>query len=586
MLKIDGLIIGLGRSIKAIGAESAAFKAIASGANASNRALEKASLSAAALARHLTAIGAGSAAMGALPMFTPGGGGRGVPGNNFGGGGGGGHGGGRGVFGAYQHGGNIHLGPGGIGLGTVGIAAGGAFLPLAATAAGIYGAHSVYESTKGLDTERARFKLYGMSSAVNDDAFKFVDSMASYGVSRTERMRLFREAQGVFRESGMGGSEAISSAKKAMPAMTALSLLMSTMTDEGKAGAHRHQLSALRFAEMSGGNASQAELNKWLDVGFKLSQSSGGQVNFEGLRQFKARASSAGFNITPDALAALEPIMGELTGSTTGTGLRVARNRLVGLVRIPNQAAHALVESGLWNKDKVEFNSQGGIKKMGMNGPLSAEHAQLFDNDPGAFYTSVLRPMYEKMKLDTVGITRMNALIFGGATGSSLFGLIEKQIEVIAKSREALKVQVGMFQGADMVKKTITGEEKELGAAWEDFKTALSAVPALSGLLKGMTSIIRTIGGSQPGERTFTAKAKELLTGESLLSAITGKPLPSAAGAARGFINNTIVMPNGRVLAEIVSNAIEQEARRPQTGGARFDGRRDLAPAGGATGGW
>lgn len=47
------------------------------------------------------------------------------------------------------------------------------------------------------------------------------------------------------------------------------------------------------------------------------------------------------------------------------------------------------------------------------------------------------------------------------------------------------------------------------------------------------------------------------------------------------MINNTIVMPNGRVLAEIVTEQRAEAWRRPVTGAGRFDGRVLPAPVGG-----
>lgn len=46
-------------------------------------------------------------------------------------------------------------------------------------------------------------------------------------------------------------------------------------------------------------------------------------------------------------------------------------------------------------------------------------------------------------------------------------------------------------------------------------------------------------------------------------------------------INNTIVMPNGRVLAEVVTHEQVRAASRPMSGTNGFDGRRSLVPVGG-----
>jgi hypothetical protein len=53
------------------------------------------------------------------------------------------------------------------------------------------------------------------------------------------------------------------------------------------------------------------------------------------------------------------------------------------------------------------------------------------------------------------------------------------------------------------------------------------------------------------------------------------------------MINNTIVMPDGRVLAKVVTAEQDKEGRRPPAGGSSFDGSMALRPVGaGANGGW
>lgn len=54
---------------------------------------------------------------------------------------------------------------------------------------------------------------------------------------------------------------------------------------------------------------------------------------------------------------------------------------------------------------------------------------------------------------------------------------------------------------------------------------------------------------------------------------------------SRAMINNTIVMPDGRVLARVVTNEQTKESAKPQAGAARFDGRMTPAHVG-ASGSW
>lgn len=145
------------------------------------------------------------------------------------------------------------MGPGGIGIGTVGLAAGGAFVPLAITAGALYAGHALYESAKDLDTERARFRQLGLSGAQNAEAFNFVDKMRVFGSSKAENMRNFREAQGVFRESGLEGSEALEGAKLAAPVLAKLNLLAKAFGGENAEKLQTANMAMLRYVELSGG---------------------------------------------------------------------------------------------------------------------------------------------------------------------------------------------------------------------------------------------------------------------------------------------------------------------------------------------
>ncbi|MDE2298540.1 MAG: hypothetical protein KGK18_10280, partial [Burkholderiales bacterium] len=76
---------------------------------------------------------------------------------------------------------------------------------------------------------------------------------------------------------------------------------------------------------------------------------------------------------------------------------------------------------------------------------------------------------------------------------------------------------------------------------------------------------------TQPGGKGFHARGNEA----------DGSPfVKNNAGAGRGYINNTIVMPNGQTLAKVVTHEQSRAAARPQTGTSAFDGRAGLLPAG------
>ena len=483
--KLEKLSFSLRKSFASLGSSKALDKISRAGVDASIS-LDKSSAAAARLERRLAALRLPAGGM--IPPLLPGGGG-----GAFGGGGGRGSGGSAGGHaGGGFHGGNIHMGSGGIGIGSVGMAAGDAFVPLAVSAGMIWGGHALYESAKDLNTEMQRFKLYGLGDKLNAEAFSFVKGMHIYGSTQAENMKNFREAQGVFRESGLNDSEALSGAKLAAPVLANIAFATEALDDEPKARMRTSSMSMMRWVEMNGGLKSAENFNRLANVGWKLTQSSGGNVDWEQLRQFSATAGIAGQSISAEGLAALEPVIGELKGGRAGVGLRTALNRMMGVVKLPNQVAHMLVDHGLWDGSKVVWNNQGGIKSF--KGDPFKFTKEMMQNAPMA-YRDHFMPMYDQMHLGTEERSRMNAMFFG-STGGAEFNIMDKQMPTIERSVEAIRKFADVITSVNNGREGLSGQEIEFGAAWTDFKTdfGTQVLPFFSGLLKFGSGVLRGNG--------------------------------------------------------------------------------------------
>lgn len=544
------------------------------------------------------------------PIPLPGGGGRGPAPGGGGGGAPGGGGGGRkppaGSGGAF-HGGNIHLGPGGIGMGTVGIGAGSAFVPLALSAAMVYGGHALYESAKALNTEQARFKLFGMGDKLNNEAYKFVEGMKVYGTTQTGNMKNFREAQGVFRESGLSGPEALEGAKLAAPILAKIEFATEALDEESKAKLRTSGLSMMRWVEMSGGLNSPKKFNELANFGWKMTQTSGGAVDWEQLRQFSAVAGNSGRFLTGEGLAALEPIIAELKGGRAGTAIRTSLNRLSGIVKIPVPAVHMMMESGLWDASKVELNKNGGVKKFNGN-PFTTQDEYL--QSPALWYEKHLLPIYEKAMLPQGERARLNGMLLGN--GGALFTLVENSLPTIHRSVEAQKKALGIDESNDIAKKTLSGQEREFEAAWTDFKTVFgtAALPAFSNLLNNASSFIRgvTEWTQSSGATAFAAafqngfkwqgKVIDSLFGKDEYSneghgkgripvstfgdtpggAATGNPHIRTSAQQKQIQVSTTINLDSKPIAKAVTLHQAKELSRPTSNARSFDG--SMAPQG------
>jgi hypothetical protein len=578
--RLDLLTSTLNKSLGKIAVDSSAFRSLTTATNATNRALERASVSAANLHRHLSAVQ--SAGGGAAAGLLAGAGGRGASGGRHNNGG--------------FHGGNVHMGPSGIGIGSVGLAAGDAFVPLAITAGMIYAGKTLFDSAKALDTEKQRFKMFGLSDAQNNEAFRFAAGMHVYGSTQTENLRNFREAQGVFREAGLEGSSALEGAKLAAPILSRLNALDGALDDEAASHSHASNLAMLRFVESAGGLKSQAEFNRLSDLGYRLKVGSGDTVDWQQLQSFAKRGGSAAINLTGEGYARLEPSISTLGGSTAGTALSTGFGRLQGIIKgLPVSVIDELLTNKIWDRSKVELNSKGGIAKfLDPRGPLTGANSKLLAENPEQFYEQVIRPIYNKMGLDAAGIVRQNALIYG-RTGGALANEWEKQLATVARAAAAFNKTKGIDDATKQLPDSITGQQKEFEAAWTDFKTQFgtTVLPFFSGILKGGASFFRNINNPQhfEGGKEAEASFQRRLTSSQGRRWVEDPSKPGSghwesdyvAGktGAPIVITPAPVMLDSHKVGSVLFNTAGKNANAPQTGISLFDSQQAPYPAGG-----
>lgn len=580
--KLDALALGLNKSLGKIAIDASGFRSLTTATNATNRAMERASLSAASLHRHLSAV-QGSAGATAALLLPPGGRGGGISGLK----GGGSHAGGF-------HGGNIHMGSGGIGMGSIGMAAGDAFIPLAVSAAMIYAGKSLFDSARELDTEKQRFKLFGLSDAQNNEAFKYTAGMHIYGMTQTENLRNFREAQGVFREAGLGGSAALEGAKLAAPILSRLNALDGSLDEESASRSHASNLAMLRYVESAGGLKSQAEFNRLANMGYRLKVGSGDTVDWQQLQSFQKRGGSAAINISGEGMARLEPSISTLGGNTAGTALATGFGRFQGIIKnLPVSVIDELLTSGVWDKSKVALNSKGGIAKfLDPHGPMSQANSKLLSENPEGFYEQVIRPIYAKMNLDAAGVVRQNALLYG-RTGGALANEWEKQLQTIQRAAAAYNKTLDINAATGKLPESISGQAKEFDAAWKDFKTQFGtvAMPFFSGILKAGSFILRHMHGDgkefEGGKEAEASFQKRLSGGSAGRHWLEDPSVPGSghwvsdvvpsAGSGSSKPRPLILHIDGKRVASVMFDPMADMLSAP-LGGANFDGSLSLAP--------
>ncbi|MGP2486911.1 hypothetical protein ACTUTK_06955 [Pantoea ananatis] len=372
-------------------------------------------------------------------------------------------------------------------------------------------------------TMTEKFNQYGMGEAARKDAENFVQTTKVRGTSTTDMLKYFTEAQGVFRESGAATlEEQLKAAKMAAPVLARINFASQGLDEHSKEMTTAKQMDMLRFVETAGGLKSPQRFNELMDAGFKAIQSSGGNVDFTQYRQFMAKAGTSAFNLSNKALfAELEPIIGELKGSSAGDALMTSYNRLNGIVKLPNQVTHDLMKMGVWDASKIELNSMGGVKRFKGN-PLI--NSQLFSQSPVEFYEKMILPIYRKNNYTEDQIQRENALIFG-RTGGKMFNLIDKQLATIHHSIESYDKARGLNPAYDAVSGTYNGKKIDFQKKWENLQLVMGKEGGLLDTftkgLEGLTNTMQRmteIAQRNPELTKFVAHAALAVTGLAALS--------------------------------------------------------------------
>ena len=321
-------------------------------------------------------------------------------------------------------------------------------------------------------TEVAKFSLFNMGDAANQDAIKFVKAMRVQGSSYVDNMARMTEAQGIFRESAkLTRQEQLAGAKLAAPVLAKIGFIADSLDGSKAAGEKASAQSMLRFIELRGGATDPKRFAQLADAGFKAIRSSGGNVSWDLLRQFSINAGTAGAHLRDDVLfGKFEPLVGEMKGQA-GVGLQTAFSRLQGVTKPPNQVIHSMVSMGIWDPKKIIWNNQGGVKSFvpaagGLPGnPLI--DSKLWSTDPFEAYEKYVHARYVKFNVSSEEIARDNLMLFG-RTGGKLFNIYERQRGVINNSVAVQAKTMGIDQANKVAAGTLAGQHAIAVKAFHD----------------------------------------------------------------------------------------------------------------------
>jgi hypothetical protein len=372
----------------------------------------------------------------------------------------------------------------------------------------------------------------------------------------------------------MAGEEALKASKLMTPILSRLhyaSLITGKPLDE------HQELAMLRFIETSGGLADPKRAAELADLGYRTTVSSGGNVNWESMRQARANGGISVKNMSDEAFFAWsEPLIGELTGGKFATGMMTSYNRMNGINKLTKAQLHEYQKLGLWDMSKVVMNKAGGVDHY-LGNPLkwSEDRAK----NPFEWHMQHVMPQYDSLKLTQAERDRENNILYGN-TGARIFSLFEQQMHTIMQGVNTYRITPGADKGSKEADQTFVGNMEKFDQSWSDFKVTFgtSALPAVTDMLKQGTSLLKMLGNADTNMRDEQAyvnggggiwgRIKRAFDWEPGMGGVAPKRDAAVASGGSGSMNVTVhaLMDGTPIHTKVVDTIVRKTSTRLGSG--------------------
>jgi len=343
--------------------------------------------------------------------------------------------------------------------------------------------------------ELGKLQQMGLGNSQIAEAQKFVKANEIIGTSLMDRIELFTDAQGAFRQSGMTDMKALEAAKVMMPSLAYYKVASSMLSSDKQGMAHEQFMQLNKTVELMGGLNSPIRAQQIVDGVYKAVQSSGKMVSNRDLRQFVSQAGPAAVSLTDKTIfAGLEPIIGEFGGFKVGTGLNTAYNRTHGIMALsPSILTNEAIRLGVWDPHKVE-RTKGGGARFKHGSPMTPALAHLMETDTIAFSQEMMKIYKQNHITQLADIARENAILFG-TTGGRVYTKIMQQMPVLLESEHAFDRSKGTKETVENNKNSPMMAVQELNKATEDLKLAVgqNLLPIFTPLVKNLADMAREL---------------------------------------------------------------------------------------------
>lgn len=351
--------------------------------------------------------------------------------------------------------------------------------------AGLYAFKSPLAEAAAWQQEAAKFASLGFGAKVNTDAEQFARGLRTYGTSARENLALLGDAMSVFKN--------LDHAEFAAPLLAKMKFANEAVfgTEQGAAN-ERSFLSMMKVIELRRGLSSESEFATQADYVQKAISGSRGRVDASQWLQLLKTGGVGVSQLSNQAFyLGLEPMVQEFGGSRTGTALMSIYQNLV-QARGSLTSQRELYRLGLLDKDKVEFNSMGQLKKVL---PGAFQGTDVYEaQGPMALLNKVLLPAFARLGITSESkVLDELGLILSNRTGSGFLGRMYQQSASIETQSQANLNAMGVTQLNGAAANTAQGKLIELSKKWRDVQLELgTAVLPLA--IKGvqlLTVVIR-----------------------------------------------------------------------------------------------
>lgn len=368
------------------------------------------------------------------------------------------------------------------------------------------------EEAKKFQTEAAKFGSLGFGDATNRQAEQFASGMKTIGTSARDNMALLGDAMSVFKD--------FHEAKIVTPLMAKMKFANAALF--GADGGERDSklMDMMKVVEFRGGLKSPEEFAKQANMAQQAITGSRNRVDPSAMLQ-ALKTGGVGLSRRSNEAFYLggEPLIQEFGGSRYGTAVMSIYQNLV-QSRGTITAQQELYRLGLLNKDKVQFNQLGKLKKA-LPGAFKGGDV-LESQGELALLEKVLLPAFAAKGITSEGdVLQELGMILGNRTGSALMARIYQQREKLHMQTDANRHAENIDQATARASGTLEGREIDLHKKWATVMKELGTaiLPIAIKAVSGLTAVLRGVINFAHEWPTLT---KWLTIGFGVLAGIVG----------------------------------------------------------------